>query len=176
MGYASHPDRVLRPMVRESTDDLRREVEWDEALDHTAARIREIQAAHGRASVGAITSSKAAPTKRSTPSNGWCARPSPTTTSTPAPGCHSSTGYGLKTTFGTSAGTQDFKSVEAADVILLIGSNPSDAHPVFASRMKRRLREGARLVVADPRRLDLLDAPHTSPSIHLQPASARTSR
>ena len=70
--------------------------------------------------------------------------------------CHSPTGYGLKTTLGTSAGTQDFDSVDEADVILVIGANPTDAHPVFASRMKRRLREGARLIVVDPRRIDLV--------------------
>ena len=70
--------------------------------------------------------------------------------------CHSPTGYGLKTTFGTSAGTQDFDSVEHADVIMVIGANPTDAHPVFASRMKKRLREGAKLIVIDPRRIDLV--------------------
>jgi len=48
------------------------------------------------------------------------------------------TGFGLKHAFGTSAGTQDFRSVEHADVVLLIGANPTDAHPVFASRLKRR--------------------------------------
>ena len=70
--------------------------------------------------------------------------------------CHSPTGFGLSQAFGTSAGTQDFKSVEPADVILLIGANPTDAHPVFASRMKKRLREGAELIVVDPRRIDLV--------------------
>src|SRR3546814_4590031 len=70
--------------------------------------------------------------------------------------CHSPTGYGLKTTFGTSAGTQDFDSVEHADVMLVIGANPTDGHPVFASRMKKRLREGAKLIVIDPRRIDLV--------------------
>src|SRR5690606_11366560 len=74
--------------------------------------------------------------------------------------CHSPTGYGLKTTFGTSAGTQDFDSVRDADVIMVIGANPTDAHPVFASQMKRRLREGARLIVIDPRRIDLVQSPH----------------
>ncbi|MFX6006667.1 molybdopterin-dependent oxidoreductase, partial [Acinetobacter baumannii] len=74
--------------------------------------------------------------------------------------CHSPTGYGLKTTLGTSAGTQDFKSVAKSDVILVIGANPTDGHPVFASRMKKRLREGARLIVADPRRIDLVKSPH----------------
>ena len=64
--------------------------------------------------------------------------------------CHSPTGYGLKQTFGTSAGTQDFESVAHADVIVVIGANPTDGHPVFASRMKQRLRQGAQLVVDRP--------------------------
>ena len=61
--------------------------------------------------------------------------------------CHSPTGYGLSTTFGTSAGTQDFDSVEHTDVVMIIGANPTDAHPVFASRLKKRLRQGAKLIV-----------------------------
>jgi formate dehydrogenase major subunit len=81
--------------------------------------------------------------------------------------CHSPTGYGLKTTFGTSAGTQDFDSVEAVDVMMVIGANPTDAHPVFASRMKRRLREGARLIVIDPRRIDMVKTAHVEADYHL---------
>jgi formate dehydrogenase major subunit len=68
---------------------------------------------------------------------------------------------------GTSAGTQTFQSVEQADVIMVIGANPSDAHPLFASRMKRRLREGAQLIVVDPRRTDLVNAPHVRAVHHL---------
>ncbi len=82
--------------------------------------------------------------------------------------CHSPTGYGLKQTFGTSAGTQDFRSVAQADVIMVIGANPTDGHPVFASRMKQRLREGARLIVVDPRRIDLVRSPHVEADHHLQ--------
>ena len=81
--------------------------------------------------------------------------------------CHSPTGYGLHQAFGTSAGTQDFDSVDEADVILVIGANPTDAHPVFASRMKKRLREGAKLIVIDPRRIDLVRSPHVEADYHL---------
>ena len=81
--------------------------------------------------------------------------------------CHSPTGYGLKQTFGTSAGTQDFKSVDKADVIMVIGANPTDGHPVFASRMKKRLREGAKLIVIDPRRIDIVRSPHVEADYHL---------
>ncbi len=84
--------------------------------------------------------------------------------------CHSPTGFGLSTTFGTSAGTQDFDSVMDPDVILVIGANPTDAHPVFASRMKRRLRQGAKLIVIDPRRIDLVRTPHIEAAI--PPAAA----
>ena len=81
--------------------------------------------------------------------------------------CHSPTGYGLKTTFGTSAGTQDFDSVEHTDVMLLIGANPTDGHPVFASRMKKRLRAGAKLIVVDPRRTDIVRSAHIEAAYHL---------
>ncbi|MEI6251026.1 MAG: molybdopterin-dependent oxidoreductase, partial [Actinomycetes bacterium] len=67
-----------------------------------------------------------------------------------------------------SAGTQNFASVAKADVILLIGANPTDAHPVFASRMKRRLRQGAKLIVVDPRRIDLVRTAHIKAEHHLQ--------
>jgi formate dehydrogenase major subunit len=82
--------------------------------------------------------------------------------------CHSPTGYGLKTTLGESAGTQAFASVAHADVVMLIGANPTDAHPVFASRLKRRLREGAKLIVVDPRKIELVDSPHSRAAHHLQ--------
>ncbi|TCK21294.1 formate dehydrogenase subunit alpha [Pseudonocardia endophytica] len=166
-GYASHPDRVLNPLVRERITDEWREVSWEEALDFTARRLREIQDEHGVGSIGAITSSRCTNEEvyvvqkmvRSVFGNNnvdTCARV-----------CHSPTGYGLKQTFGTSAGTQDFRSVAAADVILLIGANPTDGHPVFASRMKRRLREGAKLIVLDPRRIDLVRSPHVEAAHHL---------
>ena len=69
---------------------------------------------------------------------------------------------------GESAGTQTFKSIEHSDVILVIGANPTDGHPVFASRMKRRLRQGAKLIVIDPRRIDLVKSPHVKADYHLQ--------
>ena len=82
--------------------------------------------------------------------------------------CHSPTGYGLKNTLGESAGTQNFDSVMKADVIFVIGANPTDGHPVFASQMKRRLRQGARLIIADPRTIDLVRTPHIAADHHLK--------
>jgi formate dehydrogenase major subunit len=167
-GYATHPDRQLKPMVRDTTDEPWREVDWTEAIATVANRMRDIQRRHGAGSIGAISSS------RCTNEEVWVVQKmvraafGNNNVDTCARVCHSPTGYGLKQTFGESAGTQDFKSVAAADVIMVIGANPTDAHPVFGSRMKRRLREGARLIVVDPRRIDLVRSPHIEADYHLR--------
>ena len=167
-GYASHPDRVLEPMVRGSIAEEFRPVSWEEAIAFTGRRLREIQAEHGQGAIGAITSSRCTNEEVYVVQKLVRAAFGNNNVDTCARVCHSPTGYGLKTTFGTSAGTQDFKSVAAADVITVIGANPTDGHPVFASRMKRRLREGAELIVIDPRRIDLVRTPHVEATHHLQ--------
>jgi formate dehydrogenase major subunit len=166
-GYASHPDRVLEPMVRDSIADEWRTVSWEEAIGFTARRLLEIQAEHGTGSIGAITSSRCTNEEVYVVQKMVRAAFGNNNVDTCARVCHSPTGYGLKQTFGTSAGTQDFKSVAKADVIMVIGANPTDGHPVFASRMKRRLRQGAKLIVVDPRRIDLVRSPHIEASHHL---------
>jgi formate dehydrogenase major subunit len=167
-GYATHPDRVLKPMVRERITDPWREVSWDEAITYTAQRLRDIQARHGVGAIGGITSSRCTNEEVYVVQKMVRAAFGNNNVDTCARVCHSPTGYGLKQTYGTSAGTQDFKSVASADVIVVIGANPTDGHPVFASRMKRRLREGAKLVVIDPRRIDLVRSPHVQATHHLQ--------
>ena len=167
-GYATHTDRVLTPLVRESIDDPWREASWEEAIGFTAERIRAIQAEYGVDSVGGITSSRCTNEEVYVVQKMVRAAFGTNNVDTCARVCHSPTGYGLKQTFGTSAGTQDFKSVAQADVIMVIGANPTDAHPVFGSRMKRRLREGAHLIVLDPRRIDLVRSPHIESDFHLQ--------
>ncbi len=158
-GYASHPDRVMKPMMREKITDPWREVEWDEAIGFVARRFREIQAEHGAGSIGGITSSRTTNEEVYVVQRMVRAAFGNNNVDTCARVCHSPTGYGLKQTFGTSAGTQDFKSVDQSDVMVVIGANPTDGHPVFASRMKQRLREGAKLIVVDPRRIDLVRTP-----------------
>jgi len=166
-GYATHRERILKPMVRAKTTDPWHEVSWDEAIGHVASEFKRIQAQHGRGAVGVITSSRC--TNEETYLVQKLARAGfgNNNTDTCARVCHSPTGYGLSQTFGTSAGTQDFDSVEHADVIMVIGANPTDGHPVFASRMKRRLREGAKLIVVDPRRIDMVHMPHVDAAYHL---------
>jgi formate dehydrogenase major subunit len=166
-GYANHKERILNPMIRASIDEPWREVTWDEAFAHTASEFRRIQATYGARSVGGITSSRCTNEETFLVQKLIRAGFGNNNVDTCARVCHSPTGYGLKTAFGTSAGTQDFDSVMASDVIVIIGANPTDGHPVFASRMKRRLRQGAQLIVIDPRRTDIVRSPHIEAAEHL---------
>jgi formate dehydrogenase major subunit len=166
-GYATHKERITKPMIRKSIQDPWREVSWDEAIAYTASEFRRIQQTYGKGSIGGITSSRCTNEEVYVMQKMIRAAFGNNNVDTCARVCHSPTGYGLKTAFGTSAGTQDFDSVNEADVILVIGANPTDAHPVFASRMKRRLREGAKLIVVDPRQIDLVRMPHVEASYYL---------
>ncbi|KKC26591.1 formate dehydrogenase subunit alpha [Sphingomonas sp. SRS2] len=166
-GYANHKERILNPMIRASVSEPWREVSWDEAIAYTASEFRRIQAKYGTRSIGGITSSRCTNEETFLVQKLIRQGFGNNNVDTCARVCHSPTGYGLKTTFGTSAGTQDFDSVMHADVMMVIGANPTDGHPVFASRMKRRLRQGAKLIVVDPRRTDLVRSARIEADQHL---------
>ncbi len=167
-GYATHPDRITKPMIRAKISDPWREVSWDEAIAHTASEFKRIQAKYGRGAVGGITSSRCTNEETYLVQKLVRAGFGNNNVDTCARVCHSPTGYGLKQTLGESAGTQDFDSVLEADVVMVIGANPTDGHPVFASHLKRRLRQGAQLIVIDPRGIDLVRLPHVQAAYHLQ--------
>ena len=166
-GYANHPDRITAPMIRDNVEEPWREVTWDTAINEVAKRFKSIQENYGRKSIGAVSSSRATIEEiyvvqklvRTAFENNnidTCARV-----------CHSPTGYGLIQTFGTAAGTQNFDSIDRSDLILLIGANPTQGHPVFGSHMKRRLRQGAKLIIADPREIELVRTPHVESDVHV---------
>jgi formate dehydrogenase major subunit len=167
-GYATHGDRLTKPMIRAKITDPWQEVSWEEAFAYTAKEFRRIQAKYGRDSIGGLVSS------RCTNEEGYLVQKlvraafGNNNVDTCARVCHSPTGYGLKQTLGESAGTQEFKSIEQTDVIMVIGANPTDGHPVFGSRLKRRMRQGAKLIVIDPRTTDIVDGPHIKASYHLK--------
>jgi formate dehydrogenase major subunit len=167
IGYATHADRIVKPMIRAKISEPWREVSWEEAISYAASELKRIQAKYGRDSIGGITSSRCTNEETYVVQKLVRAGFGNNNVDTCARVCHSPTGYGLKNTIGESAGTQNFDSVMQADVIFVIGANPTDGHPVFASQMKRRLRQGARLIVADPRRIDLVHTPHIEADYHL---------
>jgi formate dehydrogenase major subunit len=167
-GYTTHKDRITKPMIRKSIQDPWQEVSWDEAINYAASEITRIQAKYGKHSAGAITSSRCTNEEVYVVQKLVRAVFGTNNVDTCARVCHSPTGYGLKQTLGESAGTQTFDSVMKSDVIMVIGANPTDGHPVFASQMKRRLREGAKLIIADPRAIDLVSSPHINADYHLK--------
>jgi formate dehydrogenase major subunit len=167
-GYATHQDRITTPMIRKSIHDEWRIVSWGEAIEYAASEIKRISAKYGKDAMGGITSSRCTNEEVYVTQKLVRAVFGTNNVDTCARVCHSPTGYGLKQTIGESAGTQTFDSVMKSDVIMIIGANPTDGHPVFASQMKRRLREGAKLIIADPREIDLVDnSPHIRADYHL---------
>ncbi len=166
-GYTTHSDRITKPMIRDTIHEPWREVSWDEAIQFAATRMRGIQEKYGKGAIGGITSSRCTNEETYLVQKLVRAAFGNNNVDTCARVCHSPTGYGLKTTLGESAGTQSFDSVMKADVIVVIGANPTDAHPVFASQMKRRLRQGARLIVIDPRQIELVSSAHIKADYHL---------
>ena len=167
-GYATHQDRMTHPMIRETIDDPWRKVTWEEAIEFAAKKIKQIQNKYGRLSVGGITSSRCTNEETYLVQKLVRAAFGNNNVDTCARVCHSPTGYGLKQTLGESAGTQAFDSVEKSDLVMVIGANPSEGHPVFGSRLKKRLRQGARLIVVDPRKIELVDSPHIQAQHHLK--------
>jgi formate dehydrogenase major subunit len=168
-GYATHKDRITKPMIRASIKDAWKEVSWEEAIAYAASELRRIQAKYGKDSIGGITSSRCTNEETYLVQKLIRAGFGNNNVDTCARVCHSPTGYGLKKTFGESSGTQDFDSVMDSDVIMVIGANPTDGHPVFGSMMKKRLRQGAKLIVVDPREIDLVkNSPHVHANHHLK--------
>jgi formate dehydrogenase major subunit len=168
-GYATHKDRMTKPMIRASIKDAWQEVSWEVAINHAASELRRIQEKYGKDSIGGITSSRCTNEEVYIMQKLIRAGFGNNNVDTCARVCHSPTGYGLKQTFGESSGTQDFDSVMKADVIIIIGANPTDGHPVFGSQMKKRLRQGAKLIVVDPREIDLVkNSPHVIANHHLK--------
>lgn len=166
-GYATHKDRIINPMIRESIDLPWKQVSWEEATSFAASKLKLIQKNHGVGSIGAISSSRCTNEEVYLVQKMVRMGFGNNNIDTCARVCHSPTGFGLKTTLGESAGTQTFESVSKADVIIVMGANPTEAHPVFGSRLKRRLRQGAKLIVIDPRKIELVNAPHIKAEHHL---------
>jgi formate dehydrogenase major subunit len=167
-GYATHPDRVTKPMIRRKITDPWTEVSWDEAINYAASEFKRIQAKYGQNSIGGITSSRCTNEETFLVQKLIRAAFGNNNVDTCARVCHSPTGFGLKQTLGESSGTQAFTSVMKSDVIMVIGANPTEGHPVFGSQLKRRLREGAKLIVVDPRDIGIVRSPHVKADYHLK--------
>ncbi len=151
-----HPDRLTTPLVRRN--GRFEEASWEEATSLVADKFTEIKGKYGPDSLGAFSSSrctneenylvqKLARTAFDTNNVDNCARI-----------CHAPTVAGLAACFGSGAATNSFDQIEGADVLFVIGSNTTEAHPVVGLKVIKAARKGAKLIVADPRRIELVDS------------------
>jgi formate dehydrogenase major subunit len=152
--YARSPERLAAPMLRRG-DGTWREASWDEAMSFVAERLRAIADRHGPDAIAFISSSrctneenyvlqKIARAALGTNNVDNCSRV-----------CHSPTSLGLIQSLGASGGTNSFADIDVTACMFVTGANPTEAHPVVGARMKEARLRGAKLIVADPRRIEL---------------------
>lgn len=151
--FGSATDRVTQPLIRDN--DQWRIASWEEALDYAAAELLRLRAAHGPDSIGVLGSARATNEENyliqkltrlriGTNNVDCCARV-----------CHTPTAAAMKKMLGTGAATNSFDDIEQARTILIAGANPTENHPIVGARIKQQVRRGARLIVIDPRRIEL---------------------
>jgi formate dehydrogenase alpha subunit len=151
--FIGHPDRLTTPLVRRDGDLV--PATWDEALDEVARRLAEVRAAHGADAIVGFSSARCTNEENylfqkfmraviGTQNVDHCARL-----------CHASTVTGLQLSLGSGAMTNSFDDLETADAILIVGSNTSESHPIAALRIKKAQRRGAKVIVVDPRAIDM---------------------
>jgi formate dehydrogenase major subunit/formate dehydrogenase alpha subunit len=151
--FVHHPDRLTVPLIRRNGSLV--PASWDEALGLVVEKLRDIQARHGADSVMFASSAKATNEENylfmklaravfGTNNIDHCARL-----------CHSSTVIGLAEAFGSGAMTNSVACFDQTDLILVIGSNTTEQHPLIGSRILVAARRGTKLIVADNRRIRL---------------------
>jgi formate dehydrogenase alpha subunit len=151
--FIGHPDRLTTPLVRRDGELV--EASWDEALGLVAGKLADVRAAHGPDAIAGFSSARCTNEENylfqkfmraviGTQNVDHCARL-----------CHASTVTGLRQSLGSGAMTNSFDDLETADAIIIIGSNTSESHPIAALRIKKAQRRGARLIVVDPRAIDM---------------------
>jgi formate dehydrogenase alpha subunit len=162
-GFIRSPDRLTRPLIRRDGELV--ESTWEEAIALAGSELERIRSEHGPDAIAAISSARATNEENylmqklmrvaiGTNNVDNCARI-----------CHAPSAAGLSLAFGLAGGTNPFEDFDRADVFLLCGANPTEAHPVVGARIKQRVIRGAGLVVVDPRRTELA----AYADIHLRP-------
>ncbi|MDR1962065.1 MAG: formate dehydrogenase subunit alpha [Gracilibacteraceae bacterium] len=148
------PQRLTRPLIRR--DGVLQEAEWHEAFDLIAARLKAIRDGHGPDALAALSSARCTNEENflmqkfvrvvlGTNNVDHCARV-----------CHAASVIGLRTPFGSGAMTNSIREIPSTKTMLVIGANPTEAHPVIGSKMKQAAQNGCRIIVADPRRIELV--------------------
>ncbi len=151
--FVHSEDRLKKPLIKKNGEFV--EVSWDEALDYIATRLKEIRSKYGADSIAGLSSAKCTNEENylfqkfmrtviGTNNVDHCARL-----------CHASTITGLIKVFGSGAMTNSIEDLMTAELFFVIGSNTTHAHPVIGTMIKKAVRKGAKLIVADPRDIEL---------------------
>lgn len=165
--FYNHPDRLRSPMIKRNGEF--EEVSWDEVYDYIADKLNHYKENFGADYIAGISSSRCTNEENylmqkfiraviGTNNIDGCARV-----------CHSPTALGMQRTFGTGAATNSVSDMEVTDCIMIIGANPTEAHPVTGARLKQQVMKGKTLIVLDPRRIEL--ARYADYHIQLRPGT-----
>jgi formate dehydrogenase major subunit len=153
--FARSRDRLTAPLVRESGGF--RLASWEEAIDRVVDGLGRIKAKHGPDAIAGLASSRATNEDCYVMQRMMRAAIGTHNIDNCSRVCHSPTSFALRKSFGLSGATGSFDDIEAAEVALLIGVNPTQGHPVVGARIKQAAIKGLKLITADPRRIELAD-------------------
>jgi formate dehydrogenase alpha subunit len=155
--FYKSPDRLKSPLIRDSIDQPFREASWDNAINLVARKLMEIKQKYGPNAFGCLSSSRGTNEENylaqkfaraviGTNNMDNCARV-----------CHAPSVTGLRAALGSGAATNSLADIEGAEVLIVSGSNTTEAHPVAALKIKKAVRQnGAKLIVIDPREIELV--------------------
>ena len=166
--YARAADRLTSPLLRRSDGSLA-EASWDDALSFVSQRMLDIKQKHGPDALAAISSSRCTNEENYLLQKVFRAALGTNNIDNCSRVCHSPTSLGLIRSLGESGGTNSFRDIDVARALLLTGANPTEGHPVVGARMKEAVLRGAKLVVIDPRRVEL--ATYADVFLQLKPGS-----
>lgn len=151
--FYDHPDRLRSPMIRRN--GVFERVSWDEAYDHIIDRFSAIRTEHGADALAGISSARCPNEENYLMQKFFRVQVGTNNIDACARVCHSPTAIGMQATFGTGAATNSIDDLQFAHTIMVIGANPTDAHPVTGARIKQQVMKGKTLIVIDPRRTHL---------------------
>lgn len=147
-------DRLTAPLINDGNGNFR-EVSWEEAFSHIAKNLTRIRDQYGPDGFAAISSSRCTNEENFLMNKFTRAVMKTNSIDNCSRICHSPSAHALNVALGTGAGTNSFQDVEKSKLIMLIGSNTTEAHPVFGARIRQAVLKGCRLIVLDPRNIEL---------------------
>ena len=168
--FVHSPERLTHPLIKNKETGEFEQASWEEALDLVASRFLEIKKKYGPDSLAGFACSRS-PNEDiymmqklvrcafETNNVDNCARV-----------CHSASVAGLSMTLGSGAMTNPIADItKNPDVIMLVGSNPEEAHPVVGMQIRQAVQRGCKIIVVDPRDIDL--AKHADVHLKLRPGT-----